>query len=248
MTLVSLLRSPLLAALVALAALPCAAAPPPDPQAAEVEAAFRAIQAAVERRDRAALEQRVHPAFTMLHALGQVEDRATWLALVESGRLPRQTAGLHEAETSIQVVGDTALRSSILRMRNAGEQRDGWLRATATFVRVDGRWLQLRQQSSLLHDAPLTDATTLDAYAGDYAIPGRDGFSITPAGQHLTLRWANGARLPLVPAGPDRFGAGPTSVMVFARDASGRVSAVTRSGPEGPWWTATRQPAPAERP
>ncbi len=209
----------------------------------EVEAAFQAIQRAVEARDVARLEQLVHPDFEMLHALGQIERRTTWLALVGSGRLPRQTAEIREYEAEIRLFGATAVRGSIVRFRDRRLGRDMWLRGTATFVREGALWRQIRQQSTMLHDGPLADAENLSDFIGDYAIPGRDGFRIEAAGELLAVRWATGARLPLVPIGTDRFGAGPTSTIEFARASSGAVTSATRSGPEGRWWTATRAAA-----
>ena len=222
------------AALLALASASAAAAD------AEVEAAFQAVQSAVERRDADTLRRIVHPAFEMLHALGQIETREDWLKLVESGRLPRQTTERREHEIAVQVVGDTAVRGSILRMRDRANGRDMWLRGTATFVRIDGAWVQLRQQSTLLHDGALADAPPADDYIGRYGIPGRDGFAVVAGEGYLSLRWAGGATLPLLPMGGDRFAAGPTSTLAFVRDADGRVSGATRTGPEGMWWTATR--------
>lgn len=223
-----------------LAALPAAAAAEPA-----VEAAFQAVQRAVEARDAAALERRVHPQFEMLHALGQIEPRDGWLALVRTGRLPRQTAQISEYGVDIRRVGSTALRRSIVRFRDERQGRDMWLRASATFVREGRDWLLLRQQSTLLSDAPSADAARLDDYVGAYVIPGRDGFRLHAEGGLLSLHWATGAVLPLVPQGGDRFGTGPGSHMVFSRDAAGRVESATRSGPEGPWWTARREASPA---
>lgn len=213
----------------------------------DVERAFRAVQSAVERRDAAALRRIVHPDFQMLHALGQIEAREGWLALVEGGKLPRQTTEPLESEITVRVVGDTAIRGSVLRMRDRARARDMWLRTTATFVRVDGAWVQLRQQSTLLHDGVLADAPALGAFLGRYAIPGRDGFSIEAAEGHLRLRWTNDAVLPLLPMGGDRFAAGPVSTLAFTRDADGRVQGAIRTGPEGVWWTATRAAEPAGR-
>lgn len=209
----------------------------------EVEAAFQQVQRAVEARDLSTLERLVHPDFEMLHALGQIEPRASWFALVGSGRLPRQTADRREYEVSIQLFGDTAVRGSIVRFRDSRLRRDMWLRGTATFVRDGSAWRQIRQQSTLLHDGPTAEAASLADFAGDYSIPGRDGFRIEVAEDLLHLRWSTGARLPLVPLGADRFGAGPTSTIAFTRDPSGRASAATRSGPEGIWWTASRAAA-----
>jgi hypothetical protein len=211
-----------------------------DPR--EVETAFQSVQQAVEARDVAALESLVHPEFEMLHALGQIEGRAGWLALVRSGRLPRQTAERHEYDVTVRLAGPIGLRGSIVRFRDTRLGRDMWMRGTATFVREDGRWRQIRQQSTLLSDAPMADLARADDYVGAYDIPGRDGFRVAFEDGLLHVQLASGAVLPLVPLGADRFGAGPTSHMTFIRDAAGQVVTVTRAGPEGPWWTAQRRP------
>jgi hypothetical protein len=213
----------------------------------DVEAAFQAVQQAVERRDAPALEKLVHPQFEMLHGLGQIEQRDGWLALVQSGRLPRQTAERREYHVTIRLVGPVALRGSIVRFRDSRLNRDMWLRGTATFVHENGGWRQVRQQSTLLGDAPSAELARAEDYVGAYDIRGRDGFRIVAAESLLLLHWKTGAVLPLTPQGADRFGAGPTSHMSFARDATGAITAVTRSGPEGAWWTASRIAAPAIR-
>lgn len=210
----------------------------------EVEAAFQAVQRAVEARDAAALEALVHPEYEMLHALGQIERRDSWIGLVRTGRLPRQTAEIREFGVTVRRVGSTAVRGSVVRFRDARLGRDMWLRGTATFVREGELWRLLRQQSTLLSDAPTADAARLEDYAGAYEIKGRDGFRIVAADGLLYLRWAGGAELPLIPQGGDRFGSGPTSHIVFQRNAAGAVASAERSGPEGRWWTAARNPQP----
>lgn len=205
-----------------------------------VEAAFQAVQRAVEAQDVSALDALVHPQFEMLHALGQIESRDTWLRLVATGRLPRQTARITEYGVTIRVIGSTALRSSVVRFRDTRAGRDMWMRGTATFVREGDRWQQLRQQSTFLGEGPVADLKSGSDYIGTYAIPGRDGFQIVEKDGLLSLHWATGATLPLLPQGGDRFGSGPTSHMIFPRDGEGTVTGATRLGPEGPWWTAVR--------
>lgn len=209
--------------------------------AAAVRAAFDAIQRAVEARDVGALERLVHPEFEMQHGLGQSDTRTAWLRLVGTGRLARQTAERREYDPEIRVVGDTALIRSLVRLRHPSEGRDGWLRATAVFVRQGGRWMQLNQQSTPLYDGPVAELGGAAALAGAYDIPGREGFSLEPRDGYLALRWANGAVLPLVPSGPDRFAAGVGSTVAFGRGTDGAVRA-TRTGTDGKmWWTATRR-------
>ena len=241
-------RSTAVASVLAIAlavALPASAfgqTTPPSPAAEEVRAAFDAIQQAVEARDTARLGELVHPRFAMLHALGQVDSREAWFALVQGGRLPRQTAERRELEPEVVVVGDTALIRSLVQMTYPSEQRTSWMRSTAVFVRDEGRWLQLSQQSSYLYDGPIAVPRALADFSGSFAIPGRDGFSIHPREGYLRLVWANGAILPLVPAGPDKFAAGPTSTVLFLRDDAGQITSVERRGDDGAlWWTARQR-------
>ncbi|QAY77989.1 nuclear transport factor 2 family protein [Sphingosinicella sp. BN140058] len=228
-------------ALACVAALLLAAAPPVSQEEMQVQAVFQAVQEAVEARDAARLRELVHPRFEMLHAFGQVDEFDIWLKLVAGGKLPRQTADIREYDRRVTRVGDTAVRSSIVRFRDAKSKRDTWLRGSTVFVREGGRWRELRHQSALLYEAPSVDAVGLSDYLGAYAIPERDGFRLTEQDGLLHLVWTTGARLPLVPIGPDRFGVGPLSTMTFARNGAGAVVSVTRADTERTWWTATRQ-------
>lgn len=214
----------------------------PD-EAAAIEATVAAIQRAVEARDVATLERLVHPAFEMLHGFGQIERRDTWLALIRSGRLPRQTSAISEYGVRTHIVGQVAVRGSIVRFRDPNAKRDTWLRGTGTFVRQGDQWVQLRQQSTLLSDYASADAGPFADYLGEYSIPGRDGFAIVEEDGLLALRWKTGAVVPLLPQGTDRFGSGAISWVSFGR-SNGRVATMTRFGSEGAWWTATRT-APA---
>ena len=210
-------------------------------QAAEVRAAFEAIDRAVAARDTAVLGELVHPRFAMLHALGQIDTREAWFALVEAGRLPRQTAERRELQPEIVVAGDTALVRALVQMTDPAQRRTSWMRSTAVFVREDGRWRQINLQSSYLYEGPVVAAMDLQAFAGTYAIPGRDRFLITPRDGYLELRWSNGAVLPLVPLGPDRFSAGVTSSVSFVRDSSRQIASVQRRGNDGDlWWIARK--------
>ena len=229
--------------ITAMAAAICVAAPAAaaSDEAQAIETLVQTIQRAVETRDVATLERLTHPQFEMLHGFGQIERRDTWLALVRGGKLPRQTANIREYGVKTRVIGPVALRSAIVRFRDAKLKRDTWHRSTGTFLRYGDHWVQLRQQSGLLSDAPSADAGPLGDYLGDYAIPGRDGFTLIEQDGLLTLRWTTGAELPLLPQGSDRFGAGAISYVSFKR-SGGRVVSMTRFGSEGPWWTATRVP------
>ena len=225
-------------AMAACIAAPAPAAPDP---AQEIEALVQTLQHAIDARDLGTLERLVHPEFEMLHGFGQIDSRATWLALVRSGKLARQSEEMREFGVRTRITGTVAVRNAIVRFRDTRGKRDAWHRSTTIFLRDKGHWMQLRQQSGLLSEAPSADAGPLADYLGSYAIPGRDGFDIVEQDGLLALRWTTGATVPLLPLGPDRFASGPISFVNFAR-TGGQVVAVTRSGVDGPWWTATRAP------
>ena len=211
----------------------------------EVEAAFQELQRAIRARDIPALERLVHPQFEMLHGGGNIEGYRDWLGIARAGTLGRQRQETSEFDVKISIIGPVASRSSLVRFRNLRQQEDLWVRGTAMFLREGDRWRQIRHQSSLLYQGPTTEASRLDDYVGAYDIPGRDGFRVSAEGAYLTLHWACGARLVLIPAGPDRFGAGVGSFMQFTRGADGTVAAAHRGGREGPpWWTAARRREP----
>lgn len=225
---------------LALAAPLQAAEPSADERA--VRAAFETVQQAIDARDIATLEQWIHPDFVMQHALGQSDTRDTWFAQIGAGTLARQSALRTEFGPTLTVAGDTALIRSLVRLYYPAEKRAGWLRSTTVFVRQDGRWLQINQQSGQVHEGPAEAPGNLEDFAGTYAIPRRDGFEIRPHDEYLDLVWANGAVLPLIPKGGDRFAAGLTSEIVFERGETGTVVSAIRTGNDGVrWWTAQRR-------
>jgi ketosteroid isomerase-like protein len=229
-----LLRLTLL--LMAALALPAAADP-------AVEAAFQQVQRAIRDRDGAALERLVHPEFEMLHGGGQVERRDAWLRIVQAGTLSRQRDEPTEFEVTIRTLGPVAYRSSLVRFRNPGANGEQWVRGTAMFLREAGGWRQFRHQSSMLYDGPITEAKNLEDYVGIYDVPGREPFRVSAHGAYLTLHLPSGASVPLIPAGPDRFASGISSVVTFTRGPARAVTGISRGGREGPpWWTGTRRP------
>lgn len=204
-----------------------------------VRAAFESIQKAVESRDTARLAELIHPRFAMLHALGQIDSREAWFALVRSGRLPRQDAERRELQSEVVVAGDTALIRSLVQMTSRVEGRISWMRSAAVFTREGGRWVQINQQSSYLYDGPVPAPVALHAFRGAFVIAGREGFTIAPRDGYVELVWRNGAILPLLPLGADRFVAGPASSIRFVRDPSGKITGAERVGDDGrTWWTA----------
>lgn len=208
-------------------------------EAQQVRDAFTQINRAISASDLAALSELVHPHFAMLHARGQIESRAAWFKLIEAGRIARQTAERREFEPEIIVQNDTALLRSLVRMRQPDEDQWIWLRSTSVFVREGGRWRQINQQSSFLHEGPDATPADLDVFVGSYAIPNREVFAVERRDGYLEVVWASGARLPLVPTGGDSFLAGLGSTVRFTRNAAGGVIGAERTGQDGRrWWLA----------
>ena len=83
-------------------------------------------------------------------------------------------------------------------------------------------------------------------YADSYLPPEYTVFGTIgePGLQVLDKIAEGGVETPLVPIGGDRFKAGALSTISFERDASGRVSAVTRDPLDGGrrWWRGVRTP------
>lgn len=234
----SLAIGPILASAALAAAAPTCSEP--------VEQVFGRLQQAIKARDLQALERIAHPDFVMQHELGVTEPRREWLRLVAAGRLGRQNADATEHQVTIRSNGLVATRTALVRFRDGG--RDQWLRGSATFVCEGGEWRQWMHQSSLLSEATSFDppARRADDLAS-FRIPGRavDEFTLSEEDGVLMLDWETGARLPLTPLGPDRYGAGATSFVRLERDASGKLVAVTRGDGERNWWTARRTDMPS---
>ena len=67
-------------------------------------------------------------------------------------------------------------------------------------------------------------------------LPGAKASNCTLARTNLELVWASGVVMPLIAMGGDRFAAGPTSTIAFARDDRGRIVSAARIGDDGERW------------
>lgn len=197
---------------------------------AEIEATFQAIQSATRARDVATLEKLVDEEYVMIHGYGPSEPRSAWLSMVQQGTLARQRSEGLERDVRVRLFGETAVRSWIVRLRRAEQKQDTWIHGTATFSRRDNRWRMVQGQSTLLHEGPTVDVADIAAFVGTYAVPNRPTFKLRDGGGYLALKWANGAEMPLIPLGGDRFVSAYGSTMHFHRDESGDVLGATRIG------------------
>lgn len=206
------------------------AAPSATEEAPSVEVAFQAIQSATRSKNLEVLKTLVDEQYLMIHGYGPSEPRSAWLTFVQQGTLARQNADGREWNVRIREFGDTAVRSWIVRLRREKQDQDTWMQGTATFVRRDGRWRMVQQQSTLLHEGPIVNVADFSSYVGAYSIPDRRSFEITDQGGYLALRWLTGAEMALIPLGSDRFVSAYGSTMVFQRGPAGKIVGVMRFG------------------
>ena len=217
-----------------------AASPAKADDREDVEAAFAAIQRAVQASDAATLETLIEPDYRFYHGLGEVDTREAYLAKVREGRLARQRAGASEHEPALRLFGDTAVRSWIIHFRRTEANLDDWGRGTAVLVRRDGQWrLASQQTSALFWISPMVPAANLSAFAGTYAAPNRS-FEIVDRGTYLTLRYTDGADAYAFPAAGDAFGMGGGIMLHFERGPVGAVARAIRRDGEREIWRAER--------
>lgn len=114
-----------------------------DPRADErraLKAQADAWDAAIVRKDRAAIEVNLATEFRQIDGYGNVEDRATFVAGLMSPDLEIDPYGVEDFE--IRFYGDVALVTGRTRMtgRFRGEPFTSHYRYTDTYVRRDGVW------------------------------------------------------------------------------------------------------------
>jgi hypothetical protein len=217
---------------------------PAQKDAEAVEKSFQEIRRMAKVRDLEGLKRAIDPGFVMNHAFGPAEPRDVWIGLAAQGKLPIQAVNGTEWRTYVKLFGDTAVRGWIVRMRNPQAKTEDWARGTAVFVRRTEGWRKINQHSTSLHSGPIVEPPPLAPFAGSFAIEGRPPIRIEAEDGLLFMIAEGGVETPLIPMGGDRFRAGALSTMSFERDASGRVSTVTRDPLDGGrrWWRGVRIP------
>ena len=133
-----------------LVAIGQAAPPEASNAAAELEAVSKAYDAAISRRDMAALEKILAPGVVFTTATGRVMDRSQVLEMlakpdthyesVESGDIRRQITGQVAVET-----GRVRVRG-----RRKGQPVEETQRYTDVWQKLDGRWRLIAEHTSLV--------------------------------------------------------------------------------------------------
>lgn len=112
----------------------------PDEERSALKAQADAWDAAIVRKDRAAVEANLAAEFRQIDGSGNVEDRATFVAGLMSPDLEIDPYGVEDFE--IRFYGDVALVTGRTRMtgRWRGEPFTSHYRFTDTYVREEGEW------------------------------------------------------------------------------------------------------------
>ncbi|HEU5133826.1 MAG TPA: nuclear transport factor 2 family protein [Steroidobacteraceae bacterium] len=191
------MTSHLFACCLALAlAIPAAAE---DSVHSAIEAVEQRFARALEARDRPALEPLLTDQFTWIHASdGRVDTREVWLATAARGTaLAGQRTERTEHGATIQLHGapqpNSAIRIARVRLLDAANKRESWLRQTHVLVRGgDGHWRLALGQGVLMYEGPVLDMALHQRYVGTYAIsPDRK----------LVLAWDEGSLQATFPTG-----------------------------------------------
>lgn len=117
----------------------------------EVRASIRRYDDALRRVDTAAVAQFWAPDYTFINPRGELLTRADRLANLRAGRTAFDSLAPVLAEERIRTYGDkdvVAVHTTLLSIggRYSGRTERGQYRATAIWVRRDGRWQQVASQ------------------------------------------------------------------------------------------------------
>lgn len=131
--------------LSAIFAVACAAAGVED----EVRAADLEWAAAIQSADAAKLDRLLGNELVYLHATGVIDDKATYIAKIKSGR--QKYNSVTPSNVKIHVFGgDTGVLTARMRMQgtNASGPFDDQLLMTHVWVKSNGRWQLVAHQTT----------------------------------------------------------------------------------------------------
>ena len=210
----------------------------------EIRQFVRTMQEAVAQRDTGVLERLVASAFTSIARDGTMHDRSAFITAIASGGMLFQKADATEQlEEHLAVYGSTAAaRTTVLRFRQATNNRDVCVKTRLVLARLDGAWRAISMQETELHDGPIV-TSSYDGVIGEYEVEGGRRFTVARVGNTLfgTLPTPTRLKVPLFET-PDGglVGPGGEFVYVLAKDAAGQVTTVTMTRDGKDVWRAKR--------
>lgn len=118
----------------------------------EVRSVIQEIDSALKAHDRSRLEHLMADDFAMLHSTGKLESRQSFLNRAAAGSLASQRVPAKVVEETIRVYDSrTALRTTRIKVTlHPPDQApvEMSLRSIDVYVKIDGRWLWVSEQST----------------------------------------------------------------------------------------------------
>jgi ketosteroid isomerase-like protein len=175
----------------------------------DIDALEQRFVAALEARDRPALEKMLTDRFTWIHASdGRVDSRETWLQNAARGMaLAGQKSTRTEYGASVELYGapqpSSAIRIARIRLVDVTNKRESWLRQSHVLVRgEDGAWRIAMGQGVVMYEGPPLDAGLHQRYAGTYIISPERKLLLAWEDDGLQATFPTGAKTQIFLASP----------------------------------------------
>jgi hypothetical protein len=192
---------------------------------AEVE---RRFEQALERRDRAALED--------------VDSRSVFINNAARGMgLSRQRNGSTTFDRTVAVHGDTAVVTSRVRTRSADGDRETWFRQSRLYIRSATGWKMAMGQGTRMYDGPVTTSPLYARYPGVYLLQDGRRLQMEWDGDSLIATLPNGAQSQVFLKSPTEEAIATPEHFLFVLDASGHPTAVRLMRGDTELWRADRK-------
>lgn len=124
----------------------------------EVRSVIQEIDSALKARDRSKLENFMAGDFAMLHSTGKLEGRQSFLGRAAAGSLASQRVPAEVVEDTIRIYDShTALRTARIKATLHPPDHapvEMSLRSIDVYVKIDGRWLWVSEQSTTIPSEP----------------------------------------------------------------------------------------------
>lgn len=124
----------------------------------EVRSLIQEIDSALKAHDRSRLEHFMADDFAMLHSTGKLEGRQSFLDRAGAGSLTSQRVPAEVVEEAIRVYDSrTALRTTRIKATLHPPDHapvEMSLRSIDVYVKIDGRWLWVSEQSTSIPSEP----------------------------------------------------------------------------------------------